>query len=334
MASVWPSPGLRAPCGPAPLHPGGAPPMLTLVDDITGAFLAALQSGGAVLAAFSLAILGVCAVISYYREYSATVMSSGAGTGDALAHAMLLIFAAGCYVLFLTQLFQIAQAALDTVFYWGLLGAGGGVSTAQLRTPSFIFLAGLKAARSIADFDTWFRAVQSSVRLAAHPFDLIAYMAIVLAFIGITAHHMMMLIEYHLAVMLASVLVPWGIWRVSAGVAEFSLGWLTGGLIRALVSSAMIGIATPLFDLLNQPLPSTGFFSIPQTFLLLCSSVIYLILCWAIPSLASRLADQASLELTGSPLTPAAMGMARFGMMAVGMANTASRVISPMLKRG
>jgi hypothetical protein len=95
----------------------------------------------------------------------------------------------------------------------------------------------------------------------------------------------------------------------------------------------MVGIATPLFALLNQPLPSTGYFSIPQTFLLLCSSVMYLILCWTIPSLASRLAGQASLGLTGSTLTSAAMGMARFGMMAVGMASTARRVISPMLQR-
>jgi type IV secretory pathway TrbL component len=67
-----------------------------------------------------------------------------------------------------------------------------------------------------------------------------------------------------LAVMLASVLIPWGIWRLTAGIAEFSLGWLTGSLIRALVSSAMVGIATPLFDLLKQPVPGTGFFHIPS----------------------------------------------------------------------
>jgi hypothetical protein len=54
-------------------------------------------------------------------------MSSGAGLGDYLAHALLLIFATGCYMFVLLQLFAIAQAALDTVFFWGLLGAGGGV---------------------------------------------------------------------------------------------------------------------------------------------------------------------------------------------------------------
>jgi hypothetical protein len=46
--------------------------MLTIIDEITAAFLAALQTGGQALAVFSMAILGVCAVISYYREYSTT----------------------------------------------------------------------------------------------------------------------------------------------------------------------------------------------------------------------------------------------------------------------
>jgi type IV secretion system protein TrbL len=307
--------------------------MFTLIDTITAGFLGAIDAGQQALAIFAIPILAICALISWYREYSATVMSSGAGMGDALAHALTIIFAAGCYMFVLLQLFAIAQAALDTVFYWGLLGAGGGVSSAQLTQPSFIFEAGMKAAKPIADFDTWFRAVQSTVRLAAHPGDLVAYWGIIIAFAGITLHTMMMLIEYHLAVMLGSVLLPWGIWRMTAGIAEFSLGWLTGSLIRALVSSAMVGIATPLFDLLNQPLPSTGFFTLPQTFVLLGCSFIYLVLCWTIPSLASRLAGQASLGLTGSTLTTAAMGLARFSMMASGLASSAARVISPMLQR-
>jgi type IV secretion system protein TrbL len=307
--------------------------VLTLIDQITAGFLSAIQAGQHALAAFALPILGVCALISYYREYSQTVMSSGAGLGDALAHALVLIFATGCYILILTHLFPIAQAALDTVFYWGLLGAGGGVSSAQLTAPSFIFLAGMQAARPIADFDTWFRAVQSAIKLAAHPIDLLAYLGILLAFGGITLHTMMMLIEFHLAVMLASVLIPWGIWRLTAGIAEFSFGWLTGSLIRALVSSAMVGIATPLFPLLAVPVPGAGYFTFLQLLVLLVGSFIYLVLCWVIPAQAARLAEQASLGLTGSTLTSAAMGVGRFALMARGMASSASRVMSPMLQR-
>ena len=128
--------------------------MFTLIDAITAGFLGAIDAGQQALAVFALPILAICALISYYREYSATVMSSGAGLGDYLAHALLLIFATGCYMFVLLQLFAIAQAALDTVFFWGLLGAGGGISSAQLSAPSFIFEAGMKAAKTITDFDT------------------------------------------------------------------------------------------------------------------------------------------------------------------------------------
>jgi type IV secretory pathway TrbL component len=307
--------------------------MLFLIDNITSAFLNALQAGGQRLAVFMLPILGVCAVISYYREYSATVMSSGAGMGDALAHALFLVFSAGCYLFLLTQIFAIAQGALDTVFSWGLMGAGGSVTTAQLRSPSFIMEAGLKTAQPIAEFDTWFQAVKSTVKLAAHPGDLIAYWAIVLSFIGITLHHMMMLIEYHLAVMLASVLIPWGIWRMTSGISEFALGWLTGGLIRALVSTAMIGIATPLFQLLNRSVSDAGWFTLPQTFVMVGCSLIFLVLCWVIPAHAARLAGHASLGLTGSTLLSAAMTTARFATSVSSWGTSASRVISPMLQR-
>ena len=133
--------------------------------------------------------------------------------------------------------------------------------------------------------------------------------------------------------MLASVLIPWGIWRLTAGIAEFSFGWLTGSLIRALASSAMVGIGTPLFPLLAVPVPGAGFFSYTQTFVLLVGSLIYLVLCWVIPAQAARLAGYASLGLTGSTLTSAAMGAARFGLMLRGVASSASRVISPLLQR-
>jgi type IV secretion system protein TrbL len=308
--------------------------MLTLIDTITSALLGALESGWATLAAFMLPILGVCAVISYYREYSTTVMSSGAGQGEALAHGLTLVFAAGCYLFVLTQIFTMANAALDTVFYWGLLGSGGDVSSAQLRQPSFIFETGLKAARPIADFDTWFRAVQSTIKLAAHPGDLIAYWAIILSFLGITLHVTMMLVEFYLAVLVSSVLIPWGIWRLTSGIAEFSIGWLMGALIRALVTAAMVGVATPTFDQLNQPVPGTGFFTFAQTFRLVGGSLLYLLLAWQIPTRAATLAGQASLGLTGSTIVSGAMGGARFGMMVSGLVNSGARVISPMLRRG
>ena len=167
----------------------------------------------------------------------------------------------------------------------------------------------MKAAKPIADFDTWFRAVQSTVKLAAHPGDLIAYWGIILSFAGITLHTMMMLIEYHLAVMLASVLIPWGIWRLTAGIAEFSLGWLTGSLIAPW--SPVPWWALPRRSSLCSisPCPAPGFY--PAADVRAPGRPVHLprpVLDGSLP--ASRLAGQASSGLTGSTLTSAAMGMA------------------------
>jgi type IV secretory pathway TrbL component len=176
--------------------------------------------------------------------------------------------------------------------------------------------------------------VQSTIKLAAHPGDLIAYWAIILSFLGITLHVTMMLVEFYLAVLVSSVLIPWGIWRLTSGIAEFSIGWLMGALIRALVTAAMVGVATPTFDQLNQPVPGTGFFTFAQTFRLVGGSLLYLLLAWQIPTRAATLAGQASLGLTGSTIVSGAMGGARFGMMVSGLVNSGARVISPMLRRG
>ena|SRR6516165_775907 len=100
--------------------------MFTLIDAITAGFLGAIDAGQQALAVFALPILAICALISYYREYSATVMSSGAGLGDYLAHALLLIFATGCYMFMLLQLFAIAQAASIRCFSGGSSGPGVG----------------------------------------------------------------------------------------------------------------------------------------------------------------------------------------------------------------
>jgi len=48
--------------------------MFTLIDAITAGFLGAIDAGQQALAVFAIPILAVCALISWSREYAATVM--------------------------------------------------------------------------------------------------------------------------------------------------------------------------------------------------------------------------------------------------------------------
>jgi type IV secretory pathway TrbL component len=300
-----------------------------LIDDITTAFLGALKAGGANLAVYSLAILTLVATIAYYREYG-MVMMQGTGLGDALAGLLVYVFGIMGYYFVMVNLFAMANAALATAIQWGLAGSGAGISADMITKPSFIMEAGLKAAYPMADQASWFERIKNTIKLLNHPGDLLAYWFVVVAFLAITAHHMMMLIEYHLAVMMAAVLIPWGIWSATASLGEFAVGWLTGAFVRALVSTAMVGIATPLFPLLNQPTDS--FITLYSTAMLITGSFIFCVLAWVIPARAASIASRGmSLAVHAGALTAGAMSFARFGLMVQGASMAARRGVSAML---
>jgi type IV secretory pathway TrbL component len=297
------------------------------LDDVTAAFLSALQGGGERLGTSSLGLLSVVAIIAYYREFGARMLAGQGSVSDALGAPLLYCLTVGGYYYGLVHLREIGMAALNTFVQWGVQGGGGSFDVAVLQRPSFILETGLKAARPIADFDTWLSAIKSTVKLAASPGDLIAYWFIILAFIAITAHHMMLLIEYHIALMCAAVLLPWGLWSFTAPLAEFSLGWITGGVVRALVGTAMLGIAFPLFDVLNRP--TSDILTVTQTFILVAASIIFCVLCWVIPARAAGIAGRGvSLALHGGTLMSAAATFARFGLMAT----SAMRGVSTLLQ--
>jgi type IV secretory pathway TrbL component len=290
------------------------------IDDVTSAFLTVLQGSGQRLGAYSLGILSVVAIIAYYREFGARVLQGQGSLSDALGAPLLYFLTVGAYYYGLIHLNAIGNAALSTFVQWALQGTGAGFDTAMLQQPSFIMEQGLKAARPIAEFDTWFNSIKSTFKLAAHPGDLVAYWFVLLAFMAITAHHLMMLIEFHLALMGAAVLLPWGLWAFTAPLAEFSLGWITGGLVRAFVGTTMLGVAFPLFALLNRPPAEEGFFTITQTVLLVLGSLLFAVLCYVIPARAAGIAGRGvSLALHGGTLMAPAATFARFSMMGTGI---------------
>lgn len=301
-----------------------------LIDEITAAFLAALAAGGANLALYSVPILSLCATIAYYKEYAIVVMY-GTGLGDALAGLLVYVMGVMGYYYLMVNLFPIANAALATAIQWGLAGTGGtSLSVELINKPSFIMTEGLKAAYPLADQASWFERVKQAVKIFSNLGDMLAYWFVVFAFLAITVHHVMMLIEYHLSVMMAAVLIPWGLWSATASVGEFAVGWLTGGFIRALVSTAMLGIATPLFALLNRP--AEGFLSVYNIVMLVGGSFIFAVLAWVIPARAASIASRGmALAVHGGTVAAAAMTTARFAMAASSTAGAASRGFSRMM---
>jgi type IV secretory pathway TrbL component len=120
----------------------------------------------------------------------------------------------------------------------------------------------------------------------------LAYYAIVVAFAFIALHLMMTLIEYDLAVMVAMVLIPFGVLQPTAFFTEFSIGWVTGGLVRILVTAGIIGIALPLFDLVRFTTTSGGDPTFYSAVVCALTAVIFAILSWVIPGRAAAIAGR------------------------------------------
>ena len=75
-------------------------------------------------------------------------------------------------------------------------------------------------------------------------YDLTAS-AIIFAFPFVAIALMVTQIEYHLAVMLGAVLIPFGIFGPTAFLTEFCIGWITGSLLRVLVTAVLVGVGFP-----------------------------------------------------------------------------------------
>jgi type IV secretory pathway TrbL component len=301
-----------------------------IIDQVTAAFLSALQSGGAQVAPLAVVILSAIALISFYREYMPLVMSSGVGLGEALAGCFTIILTTGIYLFVLAHLFDLGMGALEAAFVWGGMLSGGSLDVAALSQPSFVMVMGLQVAAPIASFDNWWSSFASIARLASSPNHLIALWMVLLSFGAIMLHLIGTLIEFHLSLALGSVLIPWGVWHTTRDLSEFGVGWILGNVIRTLITVAMLGIAQPLIATLVTAPGPTGVVALvlPQAFTLAIGSVIFAVLCWQIPARAAGLMGRATLALSGHTFVAAAMTGARFAQMASGAVRGTSALLS------
>lgn len=302
-----------------------------LLNLLTSTYLSALETGARALATYALPILGGAALIQFHREWWPVVVQGGGHLGEALGQFVFMLVSLGFYMWLLINLWTIGQAAFDTFVQWGMLGGAQGLTSAQLRNPGFIMDIGLRVAFPMAEQATWFQKVWAGVQMAFAPSEWLMVVAILTAFLAIAVHHLFMLVEFYLALMCGQVLIGWGIWKTTAHFAEFSLGWITGGLIRALVSCTMIGLSVPLFAQLRVPPTSTGLFDV-MTYVQMATpvagSIVFAVLAWVLPARAARMAGSAALGLTGSTIASAAMTTTRFAMMSTGVVRGTSRLLA------
>lgn len=304
------------------------------LNDLTTAFVAAIHAGTLVLQTVSLPLLAVLAAIAFHRELWPSLFSGGAYLGESLGHFFYMLLRVGFFMWLCANLIQIADAALDTFLTWGVTPADFHVSLENLRAPAWILDQGFLAAKDIVAY--MYNTMNWNLTLGMMFFAFfysLAYWCIVAGFAIIALHLSALIIEFSLAVMCATVALPWGIFQHTAFLGEFVIGWVTGGVIRAFILAAMVGISVPLLTII-QPTMSIGgdpsFFSV---ILMGVGSLFFAYLCWTIPARAAHIAGRGvSLAFHGGSVVSAAMGSTRWAMMTSTQMQGAVRGTSQMLQ--
>src|SRR6266446_1334931 len=275
-----------------------------VLNDVMDAFVRAIEGGTATLEAFALPLLVVLATIAFYVQYGPQLASGDGRAGDVLAGFILLVVKIGIFEWLVLNLPRIASAAYDTFVLWGGSAGGGSVNVRALN-PGEILQTGFQIGRPIRAFTdalTSWAAVWDWPMLITYS---LAYYAIILGFAGVALNLMLIKIEYSFAVLLATVLLPWGVLGATAFLGELSIGWITGGLVRVLLTGAIVGIAQPLFRTLKFTLTGGGDPTLYTAILCGLFSGMFAILAWVIPRSAANMVGR-SLGLSASTLVSGA----------------------------
>jgi type IV secretory pathway TrbL component len=301
----------------------------TFLDAVTNAFVGAFQGGLSTLSVYSIPLLGVFSVIAFYTQ-TWPLLASGSGmAGEALAATLLSMVKFGVFFWILVHLADMTTAALNTFFQWGL-APGGGLSLATFQQPSTIINLGFATAEPLLNFHASFlQRLVPAYALTLWGYSL-AYWVVVVSFFAVALHLVMVVIEFYMAVMFTAVLIPWGVVSVTAFFTEFSIGWVTGGLVRIMTTAAMIGIAQPLFSAMLVKTTPGGDPTFYGAIVLALGSLMYAILSWVVPGRAANIAGRGvSLALTASTVLSSAAGAGR-GVL---MLQSAIRGVSQMMRR-
>jgi type IV secretion system protein TrbL len=278
-----------------------------IFDDITRAFLTALEGGTLSLGAYSLPLLGAFALIGWYWSFGHSLAMGGGQMGDALAGALLYAVNIGVAYWLLVNLSGMATAAYQTFPQWGL-AAGGSATSGLLLTPSAVVDLGVKISQPLIDYSDRQMGWSAMWNMPKMLLYILAAVLIIGAFPLVAVALMVTQIEYHLAVLVGAVLIPFGVFGPTTFLTEFCIGWIVGCLLRVLVTAVLVGIGFPLFSTAVIALTDGNDPTLYSAFIVAFISLLYAWMTWSIPNKAATMCGRVALGLSASSVVSAAMG--------------------------
>lgn len=306
-----------------------------LLNTLVTIFVGALDGAFARLAVYSIPLLSVLGTI--YLLVSLGQMTMHAHSLSALGDFLWVVLKIGVTYFFVFVFYSLFwTAGFYTFLQWGLEGGGGGFGFESFLNPSAIVDTGFKAAAPI--YDTLNNMSYLGRGTAPWTFVglLIAYWLVVISFGVLALHVIMTIIDIKLAIASGAVLFPWAVLTQTSILGELSLSWITAGLVRTLLTSLMMSIGVPLFEMANLGvMPSAGgpdptFYSAGT---LAVVAFVFMVLSWILPNRAAAIGGRGmALALSGDALVGGAAATWSAAGSTVGYATRAVQGTSQLVQ--
>jgi type IV secretion system protein TrbL len=216
----------------------------------------------------------------------------------------------GFFIWLVTQFPTLHQAFMQSMIQMGLLAGGGTLATSLMFDPSGIALQGLSATKSIFN---WFESLSGFTVVKALPAVIITglcALVIIFCFFVIAIQVFVTLLEFYIVSLLALVLIPWGMFKQTAFMAEKSIGVIISFSVKLMVLAFIVAIIDPIISTLALP-PDPSY---RQVFGLTLGTMALAFLAIQAPSVASGLM-MGSPSLTAGSATASMAGLALGGFM-------------------
>lgn len=233
---------------------------------------------------------------------------------DALVAFLAKALWIGAFIYLVTEWPRLTQALVTSFIQAGLSAGGGGLTIRDFTNPSTIAGFGLEVTGVIFSRLGSLSGLISSIRNPHMVFiDGLAALGIVMAFFIMGIQIFISLLEFYLLSMLALLLVPFGVFRFTAFLAERAFGLIFAFGIKLMVLACITAAMLPVLVTLQIPADPT----LNQVLSLLLASVALCMLSWHAPSVAAALlAGAPSLTASTAAHTVVAAG-ASLGLAAV-----------------
>lgn len=224
---------------------------------------------------------------------------------DALVAFLAKALWFGAFLYLVTAWPTLTRAVVQSFMQTGLLAGGGGVSVADFTNPSTIAKYGLEVTAVIFARISSFSGLGAIKNLPEVLLAGFSALGIVLAFFVMAIQVFITLLEFYLVSMLALILVPFGVFRHTAFLAERAFGMILAFGIKLMVLACITSAMLPV--LVTLQLPADPAFK--DILSLLLASLALAMLAWHAPSVAAgMMAGAPSLTASTAAHTAIAAG--------------------------